>query len=131
MQGNYNYETGPAASKCKTGTNPDYLVLCSVDEDYSEDILARSGWNLKPDIKPDGSLSYNIPPGCDDDMECRKMKKDPSKLFSKFMKPKDCKPQTNIMRDGQVSFDFSAGCDQEYKDKAVQDFMKTHPEYGK
>lgn len=32
------------------------------------------------------------------------------------------------MPDGQVSFDFSAGCDQGNQDEAVQDFMKTHPE---
>lgn len=131
MQGAYVYQSGPTASKCKTGTNPDYPALCSVDEDYSEDIGARSGWNLKPDIKPDGSLSYVIPPGCDDDTECRKMKKDPSKYFSKFMKPKDTKPKVNIMPDGQVSFDFPAGCDQACQNKAVQDFMATHPEYGK
>lgn len=131
MQGAYVYESGPTASECKSGTNPDYPGLCSINEDYSDGILSRSGWDLKPDIKPDGSLSYVIPPGCDDDETCRQMKADPSKFFSKFMKPKDTKPKVDIGPDGQVSFNFPAGCDQACQDAAVQDFMKSHPEYGK
>lgn len=133
MQGTYIYEAGPAASKCKTGTNPDYPSLCSVDEDYSEDLLKRSAWDLKPDFKPDGSLSYNIPNGCDEDPtgECQRMKADPGTFFKKYMKPEDSEPKVNIGPDGQVSFEFPSGCDQACQNKAVQDFMASHPEYGK
>lgn len=132
LKGQFVYKSGEPASECKTGPNPDYPGLCSVDEDFMNDIATRSGWDLKPIMKPGGNgFSYNIPPGCDDDVECRKMKADPSKFFSKYMKPKNTKPKVTIGDDGQVSFNFPSGCDQACQDKAVDDFMKTHPEYGK
>lgn len=33
LQGSPVYESGPAASGCKTGTNPNYTNLCSTSED--------------------------------------------------------------------------------------------------
>lgn len=127
----YVYEAGPSASKCKTGPNPDYPALCSVNENYTDDILHRSAWDLKPVVKSDGSFTYNIPGGCDDDVECRKMKADPNKFFQKYLKPVDKKPKVNIGPDGTVSFDFPAGCDDACQNKAMQDFVAKHPEYGK
>ncbi|XP_031622599.1 uncharacterized protein LOC116340305 [Contarinia nasturtii] len=38
------YDVGATASKCKTGTNPQYPGLCTVDEKYDEGIL----WNQGP-----------------------------------------------------------------------------------
>lgn len=36
------YESGPTASACQTGTNPDYVGLCSELEQYNED--PHHGW---------------------------------------------------------------------------------------
>lgn len=33
LQGSYVYKSGPAASGCSTGTNPNYSNLCSTSED--------------------------------------------------------------------------------------------------
>lgn len=74
MKGNYIYEVGPAASKCKS-KNTKYPGLCSVDEQYTDDMLSRSGWDLKPKKLPNGATTVPIPSGCDDDEDCRKMLK--------------------------------------------------------
>lgn len=36
---------GDTASECKTGTNPDYESLCSVDEDYFKHADAHTYFN--------------------------------------------------------------------------------------
>lgn len=50
-------------------------ALCSVNEDYTEDVLQRSAWSLKPNYLPDGSYTYSVPDGCEDDPTgaCQKM----------------------------------------------------------
>lgn len=42
LVGEQVYEPGPTASKCQTGTNPDYAGLCSEHEQYNED--PYDGW---------------------------------------------------------------------------------------
>lgn len=120
MAKSYVYESGPTASKCKTGTNPDYPALCSVDEDYSEDVKHRTGWDLKPINQPNGGFSWTVPWGCDDDEDCRSMQADPSAFFSKNKggsqgsesKPEDTQAKVTIGPDGVVHFNFPSGCDQ-------------------
>lgn len=125
MPGIYIYEAGPAASKCKTGTNPDFPQLCSVDEDYTEDLKKRTAWGFPPEVK---NGQYNLPLGCEDDPtgECQEIKADPNKYFKKFSKPQDTKPKITTLSNGQVSFEFPPGCDDACQNKAVQDYMATH-----
>lgn len=33
------YESGPTASECKTGPNPDYPGLCNYDEQYESEFF--------------------------------------------------------------------------------------------
>lgn len=129
MEGNHVYESGPPGSKCKTGTNPDYPGLCSVDEDYTESMLSRSGWDLKPIMHPGGKIAWKVPPGCDDDVQCRKMQENPTKFFEKYLAPEHKEPKATFMPDGSVSFHFPGGCDQICKDKFLANFTKNHPEY--
>lgn len=129
MPGVYLYEAGPSASKCKTGANPNYPALCSVDEDYSEDVGRRSAWDLKPTSVDSKGVHFNYPEGCDDDPECRKMKADPNEYFKAYLPKKDKTPKVKLVN-GQLSFEFpsSKDCDSACQNKFVQDYMASHPE---
>lgn len=133
MQNTYIYAAGPAASKCKTGPNPDYPALCSVDEDYTEDLKKRSAWDLKP-MKTANGVSWNTPGGCDEDPtgECQRMISDPSTFFKDYLKPKGpTETKVTIGDDGSVQFQFPSDCDAACQQKAQDDFIASHPEYGK
>lgn len=127
----YVYQSGPAASKCETGPNPKYPGLCSESENYTDSILNRSGWSLKPKTAANGGMSWSVPNGCDDDVECRKMQADPTAYFKQFLKPEDIEPTATFLPNGRVHFNFPGGCDQTCHDNFMADFMKKHPEYGK
>lgn len=136
LENKYVYEAGEPGSKCTTGTNPDYPALCSVNEDYTESILSRTGWDLKPITRPDGSFSLPIPWGCDDDPECRKMKANPSAYMAKFNNnsPQQStnnfnQPQPKPDGSGVTTLQLPPGCDSACANKIVQDFIASHPGY--
>lgn len=136
MPGQYIYEAGPSASKCKTGPNPKYSSLCSESEDFMPEMMHRSGWDLKPDVGPGGR--YTLPGGCDDDPQCRKVKADPTKYIDFGFNTKKADPATADVKitvgpDGNVQFAGPPGCDKQclLNSKGYKDFMANHPEYGK
>lgn len=133
MKNVYVYETGPTASKCKTGTNPDYPALCSVDEDYKEEQREREAWDLKPIMQPGGGFSYKAPAGsaCEEDPtgDCQRMKADPAKFFKKYLKPKPTQaPSVSIGPDGGLQASFDSKCDQACQKQAFDNFFASHPE---